>query len=186
MNLLKNFPEIDLFFRESQFDDEQLSNLFQMITEKYQDNSTRKSAISLIKLELLKYKIEDSIPKTISIKKKVDFNFDDEYLNLKKKNILEMSIALNWTLKIVLNLLKKNGLEKQKDDFLSIDEFRLIKEDVFQRFKQVKRIEKLEKISKRPIGKMNYYGKSISNGGVYDKISENGGIGKLIYIRKKS
>ena len=58
MSLIKQFPEIESFFKKNKFSQENLDALIQEIEKKYNDVSILNSAKSFIKLELLKFDLQ--------------------------------------------------------------------------------------------------------------------------------
>lgn len=185
MNLIKNFPEIDLFFKTNSFDDTSLDQLYVLIKEKYTDKKELKAAQTLIKLELLKFSFNHTKENTTYRPQKVNSSIIVEFKELKNLTIKSISDIIEWRSNFIIRLLENQGVSKKENEFLTSDEFNKISEPLYNRFKLTKRHKKTDEFSKKPIIKKHDYEKSIGSSGVYDRIASSGGIGKIIYIRKK-
>lgn len=77
MNLLNSFPEIEYFFKSEIFDDIQLGNLINHVKKIYTDPGIQTAALTLIKLEIAKFKMISNEPQnralfdTVASKKKI-------------------------------------------------------------------------------------------------------------------
>jgi hypothetical protein len=194
MSLLKTFPEIDIFFSNKHFTDADLADFLQIIDEKYTDKELRKSALSLIKLELLKYDIKKDV-KNLEVSKKVKTQQNnivsvDSSKNLNKVNKLKdlkidlIAENLNWSFLYLQRILAQKNIIKVMGDNLNKEEFALIKEMLDSRLSAIKRIKRKEEQEDELQSKTKSFSKPlVYSNDVYGKIARYG-LGKVIYIRK--
>jgi hypothetical protein len=199
--MLRQFPEIQHFFKKNNFSQSDLSNLYILIDNKYKDRKVVKGAITLIELQLLKYKLKSTNQKVTNRRTRITGTSKNKNSSVKSSNQISTSFenAIHEMQKNHLNsnieeiskllgidynkfstyLLSKN-ISKNKEDILSENEFKRINEFIVSQLKTIerKRIDKL-KISRPSCSKM----KKTKSAGVFDHIHKNGGIGKLIYTR---
>lgn len=195
MNLLSTFPEIEVFFQNEKFTENELSNFLSEIEKKYEDKELRKSASTLIKLKLIQFdtfsenktekkNIVQVVKKSNQNKQIVDkTHFLTE--ELKFKSIESIANTLEWSLSLILKLLEQKGICKKQDEILEEKEFKIVKDMFDARLLGLERIHK----SNQPINRINNKPKNKSinnknNNDVYNRI-ESIGLGKVIYIRKK-
>ena len=180
MSLISSFPAIHLFFKKDKFDDVELNNLITEIELKYPDKIILKQVKNLIKLELLKYLIESDDKKQERIrtrlqqeksntKRKKDLK---KLMQLKNKSVLEVAKLLGHPLHHLDFILKHLNIVKESSDTLS--EVEVLKTLNFLK----------DKNNKIPRKKSNNRHNLNAYSSVYDKIYQNKGIGKVIYIRK--
>jgi hypothetical protein len=194
MSLLTNFPEIDNFFKKQQFDNNELKKFIDEIKEKYSDIGLKKQALNLINLEILKYSLTEtkSFPENNKsnsniVKHRNNYTFENETIllnKLKNESIESISEQLEWNSSYIITILKQKNIEKLKTEVLKGNEFSLVKRMFLARLKALGRRKKeLDNLLKsRPKKKHISLNKQVD---VYTKISQNRGIGKVIYIRKK-
>ncbi|UAB74341.1 hypothetical protein [Mesoflavibacter sp. SCSIO 43206] len=175
MILLDNFPEVSNFFSKKSFNDEELKSFIDYIEYKYPERHLKKSALSLIKLQVMKYELD--LEK--NTKSKSNYLFDYEKLNI---GIISKKLQVSTNL--IIEMLKQKGFTKNESDCLDLKQY-LILEDFFKSRKKAinRRIKQEQRLFKR---KLKIVKKSSYKGiPVYQDISKNGGVGKLIYIKKK-
>jgi hypothetical protein len=194
MSLLKTFPEIDIFFSSKRFTDSDLNSFLKSIDEKYTDKGLRKSALTLIKLEMLKYDInKDELVlaefekskiqknKIVSEKSTNNFNKVDKLANLKIEFIAE---NLNWSFQYLQRLLAQKNIVKVMGDNLNKEEFALIKEMLNSRLIAIKRNKRKQEQEKEALNNSKSISKPlVYTDDVYGKIAWFG-LGKVIYIRR--
>ena len=193
MSLLTNFPEIDTFFKKQQFDNFELNQFILEIEQKYSDKHLRKSALSLIKLEILKYNLKESIIekdkiKSSSIKENKNNIHDHNIIlnQLKSKSIESISKCLEWKSSFILTILKQKNIEKLNTEFLKENEFNAVKKMFFSRLKALeKQKREFENLFKSKLKAKKIQTSINKRNDVYTKISQNRGVGKIIYIRNK-
>jgi hypothetical protein len=191
MSLLSSFPEVEIFFKNDRFSQEELLSFIKNIENKYSDKQSRKAVSTLIQLKILEYTICDkeendnknAVEKYISIS--LNQSHDQESLLLAQalKNFSIENIAKNveWQTSRLIRLLEQKDIVKLPNELLTEKEFELIKEMLHRRLLSLKRLNKKENqitIIRTP---QKSHAKQID---VYDKIKKIG-IGKIIYIRKK-
>lgn len=214
MDLLKSFPEIDSFFKNSQFSQTKLIKLVEEINIKYKDRKELEAALSLIKLELLKFEIQ-----TInSSKEKQPVNIKENNINrsknriekpkkekhLKKKlskdlgelpkdfprKISDISLILDFPLDYLIRILRQNSIIIEAHNPLNEDELLKIKPFLLSRINALRRHERKGKYTIAKSGRFfdvqaNYCrDENHKTIGVYNEISKYG-IGKVIYIKSK-
>ena len=173
--LLNNFPEVSNFFSKKSFNDEELKSFIDFIEDKYLDKHLKKTALSLIKLEVLKYELE--LEKNTNSKSHYLFDYETE-------NIEIVSQKFQVSSNLIIEMLKQKGFTKNESDFLDLNQY-LVLEDFFKSRKKAinRKIKQERRLFKRKIKTVE---KSLYKGiPVYQKILQNGGVGKLIYIKKK-
>jgi hypothetical protein len=192
MNLIKTFPEVELFFSSDKFSQAELLSFISAIEEKYTDTKLRKSVSTLISLKILQYQIsEEDEPRDENISEKsTKLNYKQEkesrlhnlLQTLSHNSIENIAITLKWSSSRLLRLLEQKAILKSPENLLDNAEFKLVREMLDSRLKGIERIERM-KHPKRMIKKEKpkSLGKQID---VYSKIQAIG-MGKLIYIRKK-
>ncbi|CAH8296057.1 hypothetical protein EV196_11334 [Mariniflexile fucanivorans] len=185
MSLINNFPEIKIFFEKENFDSDELDDFIFLIEKKYFDKTLRKSALTLIKLEILKFKIEEN-----GSSKESDTNIDKEFIesNLtidnKKNNIKSISEKIQVSAHLIIELFKQKSILKKESDYINEKEYLLLNDFFTSKIEAIERASKQEqrilKSRRKKVVKSIYKGIP-----VYNNISQNKGVGKLIYIRKK-
>lgn len=199
MNLLKTFPEIELFFNIDKFTQEELLLFLIEIEKKYEDEQLRKAVSTLISLKILQYEtfpVDNSEKINIVARtKKINYkpvevdDFHPLTNELKLYSIENIANSLEWPLSRTLRLLEQNGITKKGEDLLDPDEFIIIKDMLNNRLLGLERIHKIENPIKKINNKLNNKLKNRSidnknNNDVYSRIQAIG-LGKVIYIRKK-
>ena len=130
MNLLKAFPEIELFFQNESFSQEELLSFISELERQYSEKDIRKSASALIRLKLLQYDIaeKDNKQNIVARTKKIDFKSKREnkihpmLSSLRKKSIEEIAYNIQWSTARLLRLIKQQGISKQRHNLLNDDE----------------------------------------------------------------
>jgi len=193
MSLIKSFPEVEAFFIQSRFTDEQLLKFVTDIEAKYRDAELRNSISSLIKLKLLQFELQaldqtahkrDIAIQKIKAKKhqeKIEFHGDLE--ELRYLSIENIAVKLKWSLNKLTTLLKQKNIDQQSSSTLNDKSFETVKDMCNARLIALDRLNKV----KNPVKIINNKNKqkSLYKGiDVYNKI-EALGLGKVIYIRKK-
>lgn len=192
MNLLKAFPEIDLFFKKNQFNNLELENFILEIKNKYSDKLVLNSALNLIRLELLKYTFTDK--KNLSNTKENPISHKNLKINkeetdiinyLNKNSIDSISKTLKWKPEYLMSILKHSDLSKLKNEILEKKEFSRLENKLIARLKGLIRVEKEEIKLLSPRQKKHPKPSIYRSIEVYNKIKQNNGTGKIIYIRQK-
>jgi hypothetical protein len=190
MNLLKTFPEVELFFKSDKFSHDELLSFIQEVEKKYTEKKLRKSVSTLISLKILQFEISDNNELTQNriaeesnqVIVKTEKSYHSLIDALKHKSIENIAINLQWTSSQILRLLEQRGILKSLDSLLDENEFKLVSEMFYSRIMGIRRNEK-SKFPKKMIKKDRQ--KSLNKQtDVYSKI-EAVGLGKVIYIRKK-
>lgn len=204
--MIKQFKEIDDFFKKDIFNDKDLDNLKHLILSKYKDLNVIKLGYSIIELQLLKFKMLVNEPKTNikplkqdikkskkSVKKtnktnnktKVNsaiVNKNENVKNIKNLNLLGIleQITETESKEKIINILKEQGIYKGRLNItLSLEEYNYIKDHIKILIKTNKEKDpslRIKTSKTQRISKTN---------SVYDKIKSTKGIGKIIYIRSK-
>ena len=195
MNLLKTFPEIEIFFSNNKFTQEELAIFVTEIDKRYQDKQLRKSISTLIKLKLIQYETfpEENnakinivtVSKKSNYKTKIVEKTHSLSNDLKFRTVESISTLLEWNITQTLRLLEQKGIIKSEQGFLNDLEFKLVKEMFDARLLGLERIHKSNQVIQRINNKSK--NKSINNknnNDVYQKIASIG-LGKVIYIRKQ-
>ncbi|WP_298494013.1 hypothetical protein [uncultured Algibacter sp.] len=185
MSLISNYPEIKMFFEKENFDSDELEDFISHIEKKYIDRTLRKSALTLIKLEILKYKIEEN-----GSPKESNPNIDKEFIesnitiDYKENNIKSISEKIQVSARLITELFKQKSILKKESDYINEKEYLLLKDFFMSKIEALERGTKQEqrilKSRRKKVVKSIYKGIP-----VYNNISQNKGVGKLIYIRKK-
>lgn len=204
--MIKQFKEIDDFFKNDRFSDKELIDLKNSISNNYKDLSTVKLAYSIIDLQILKFemiinetpinkkplkKVEKS--KKTLVKKtpraKQNKPFDNEVIktnkkaeNIKNVNLIGILSQITETesKEHILNKLKEKGIYKGRINItLSPEDYNYIKNEIKSKINTNK--EKDPSLRIKP----SKTTKNSKSNTVYDKISKMKGPGKIIYIRSK-
>lgn len=195
-SLLKGFPEIEDFFKKSSFSNQDLEDLQKEIKTKYTNRVYKQTALSLIKLQTLKFNnltneaaklFEDNnrTQKEKTVEHNQSINKWEEYIiDYKHHNILSIACLLQINSELIVQLLSQNGITKFDHEFLDVDEYKIMKGFFMSKLKAIERKEKQNKRTFIPRRKT--FKKSLSKStSVYDKLINQKVIGKIIYIRKK-
>lgn len=208
--MIKQFKEIDTFFKNDKFSDEELVALKNLISFNYKDLSAVQLAYSLIELQLLKFEliinetpIQKRPLKTVEKTKKLrvkkthktnksklvgteGMNTDEkvEYLQDKKLLYILNEITETESKQFFLNILREKGIYKGSIGIkISTENFDEIKDHIRSMLNTNKERDPSLRIKKSYKIKLN---RSISKSNtVYDKIKTMNGTGKIIYIRSK-
>ena len=204
--MIKQFKEIDDFFKNDRFSDKELIDLKNSISNNYKDLSTVKLAYSIIDLQILKFemiinetpinkkplkKVEKS--KKTLVKKtpraKQNKPVDNEVIktnkkaeNIKNVNLIGILSQITETesKEHILNKLKEKGIYKGRINItLSPEDYNYIKNEIKSKINTNK--EKDPSLRIKP----SKTTKNSKSNTVYDKISKMKGPGKIIYIRSK-
>lgn len=194
MSLIKCFPEVETFFENDSFTQEDLLLFVEEIENKYIESDERESVSALIKLKILQFELSDNTslpPKNKSIKhKKIKVLYNDNSNNdkihislqsLKHNSIENIALNIHWPTSRLINILKQKEIFKSPQDLLDEVEFSSVINMFNSRLKSLDRAyinQKKIVIKKSPKKSLS---KQLE---VYNKI-ESIGLGKLIYIRKK-
>jgi hypothetical protein len=189
MNLIYTFPEVEVFFKNQRFTQEELLYFIQSVEKKYDTIELRKAVATLISLKILQYdafpdefeqinivakynrlKLESKRPYTIQ-------ELLDELINYSVQNI---AVSLDWDLQKLLRLLELKDIHKTEKEFLTAAEYKTVKEMFKTRLLALQRIEKSNTIK---FGTRRITTPSADTNDVYAKIQVFG-LGKVIYIRK--
>lgn len=186
MKLLNSFPEIDVFFNTNSFSQQELIN-FKNVLKLNNSKEFYRNAVSYINLKLLQFKLCEELNEPEKKSKPNTEKVSDSISNTEKVAvplvICDLAKYLEVTDNFLLTILKQNGVEKEKDDRLEINEYALIKGFIFSRVKGLKRKNKQEKEIFKPIIKKSKKPSRGKTKPVYDKLATYG-LGKIIYIRK--
>jgi hypothetical protein len=208
--MLKQFKEIDTFFKNDRFTDKELMDLKNSISSNYKDLSAVKLAFSIIELQILKFEmIINEIPnqikplKTVVKSKKTPtkktprtkkiklvgtdgMNSDEKIEYLRNKNLLYIlnEITETESKQFFLNILREKGIYKGSIGIiLSPENYDEIKDKLRSILNTNKKRDSSLRIKTSHKIKIN---RSISKSNtVYDKIKTMNGTGKIIYIRSK-
>ena len=193
MNLIKSFPEVEIFFNQTKFTDEQLLKFVTDIESTYQDPKLRTCISSLIKLKLLQFHLQEldqtSPKRNIRIQKnnakkhttKISFHRDLE--ELRHLSIENTALKLKWSLNKLITLSKQKNIEQKSSLVLNNKNFEIVRDMYNTRLIALDRLNQ----EMNPVKIINNKNKqkSLYKGiDVYNKI-EAIGLGKVIYIRKK-
>ena len=212
--MIKQFKEIDTFFKNDRFSDKELIDLKNSISSNYKDLSAVKLAYSIIELQILKFEMilneEPFIKKPIKqktqdtlVSKKTPskkqpktkktklvgtegMNVDEIVEYLKGKNILKIINEITETegKEFLLTILRAKGIYKG-----SIGVILSPKE--YDEIKGTLKIilntnQKRDTTLRIKTGNKSKINRSIAKSNtVYDKIKSMNGTGKIIYIRSK-
>lgn len=204
--MIKQFKEIDAFFKNDRFSDKELIDLKNSISSNYKDLSAVKLAYSIIELKILKFEMlvnesqtnkqrlnenTDRIKKFVKQPNKVNNKSKDnneviyqneKLVNTKNFNLLGIleQITETESKEKIINILKEKGIYKGRLNItISVEDYNYIKDQLKILIKTNKEKDPTLRIKtnkNRSISKTNT---------VYDKIKTMNGPGKIIYIRSK-
>lgn len=204
--MIKQFKEIDDFFKNDSFSDKELIDLKKSISDNYKDLSTVKLAYSIIDLQILKFemiinesqtnkqplkenidRIKKSVkePNKVNNKSKVNNEViyqNEKLVNTKNFNLLGIleQITETESKEKIINILKEKGIYKGRLNItISVEDYNYIKDQLKILIKTNKEKDptlRIKTSKNRSISKTNT---------VYDKIKTMNGTGKIIYIRTK-
>lgn len=141
MSLENQFPEIISFFKKDKFTQLSLNELQEKIKVDYKDKSIYKSAITLIELKLLKYKLQDDIKQVD--KDKLDQNNvtkKTKSLNSSKiKTVNNLCYKFGLDKEIFLLVLKEKGIHKKLDDIFTTEELKIVNPLIASRYEDIRR-----------------------------------------------
>ncbi|EAQ40490.1 hypothetical protein MED134_07034 [Dokdonia sp. MED134] len=185
--MIFEFPEVTDFFKRDYFEEEDLQNLKLKISELYPTKQQRKAAISAINLKLVHYKLggvsnlkkkEPQFLVSSSHKKSVIQNF--LYLTVNKP-LIKLAAALNVSNDFLIKTFELSSDVNLKKIMFTMDNWNAHKATLIPILKGVERQSKPTKLNRVKPSQMKYE----SSAGVYDAVKKNGGVGRVIYIRKK-
>lgn len=212
--MIKQFKEIDTFFKNDSFSDNELIDLKNSISSNYKDLSAVKLAYSIIELQILKFemilnevpfikkpikqKTQDTLinkktpskkqPKTKKTKLvgTEGMNVDEIVEYLKGKNILKIINEITETegKEFLLTILRAKGIYKGSIGVI-------LSPEEYDKIKGTLKIilntnKKRDTTLRIKTGNKSKINRSIAKSNtVYDKISKMNGPGKIIYIRSK-
>jgi hypothetical protein len=188
MSLLKNFPEIHEFFVQSRFYDYQLAGLYELIDSRYTDSEINKAAKTLIKLELIKYQMQDAQVVKKQSSNKISNRGNSE---LKPNEVIrfleihEICNYIDWPVSRMKTILNRNKITKNMNDRFSNDELKIVMPYFLKAYDLKIRRNKLEKNLTAPIFRKTKE-KNNTSSGVYGYLENFKGSMKLIYIRQKT
>lgn len=204
--MIKQFKEIDDFFKKDIFNENDLINLKNLILSSYKDLNDIKLAYSVIELQLLKFEMlvnESQTNKqplkknTVRIKKSLKehnkvnnkskvnnevISQNEKLENTKNFNLLGIlnQITETESKEKIINILKEKGIYKGRLNItLSVEDYKYVKDQLKILIKTNKEKDpnlRIKTNKNRSISKTN---------SVYDKIKSVKGVGKIIYIRSK-
>lgn len=204
--MIKQFKEIDDFFKKDIFNENDLINLKNLILSNYKDLNDIKLAYSVIELQLLKFEMlvnESQTNKqplkknTVRIKKSLKehnkvnnkskvnnevISQNEKLENTKNFNLLGIlnQITETESKEKIINILKEKGIYKGRLNItLSVEDYKYVKDQLKILIKTNKEKDpnlRIKTNKNRSISKTN---------SVYDKIKSVKGVGKIIYIRSK-
>lgn len=190
--MIKQFPEIEEFFKQNQFTDTDLNQLRLQIEENYNTSSLRKAAESSINLKLAFYILKKeanpnynpaddykaNIPQKLSSHKTIAEHFLELTLN---KPLIKVSIIIGISLEKLCEILQidKNTVDR-KTKFTE-EHWKLCEQSFVKRLEIIKK--KTKSYDKQGIKKSST--KLSESNSVFDKAKKYGGVGKIIYIRQK-
>jgi hypothetical protein len=204
--MIKQFKEIDDFFKKSRFNDNELVELKNLISNNYKDLNDINLAYSIIDLQLLKFEMivnettiqkktfkvpSENKNKTVKKPKKTkpkkiignaQINTNKRVENTKNINLLGIldQITETESKEYILNLLRKKGIYKGRINItLTSEEYNYIKDELKNIIKTNKAKDPTLRIKRSKTIK-----KSKSDT-VYDKLKTMNGLGKIIYIRSR-
>ncbi len=211
--MIKNFPEIQRFFKSNRFSGEELKELFETIDYVYQNHQVNAQAKALIKLELLKFELQskekNTTPRSQKNKlpsveqttpSKIDVTSKDVSRNNKltpsqfisirmrsitKGNYRNAAKELELTVPFVIKLLRKKG-------FYNVKQFDQVGNEVLHKMQgfiqhrlSMLYQSKFRKKKKGPaLNKHQKNSGPSASPGVYGRL-EKLGLGKVIYIRSR-
>lgn len=212
--MIKQFKEIDTFFKNDRFSDNELIDLKNSISSNYKDLSAVKLAYSIIELQILKFemilnevpfikkpikqKTQDTLlskktpskkqPKTKKTKLvgTEGMNVDEIVEYLKGKNILKIINEITETegKEFLLTILRAKGIYKGSIGVI-------LSPEEYDEIKGTLKIilntnQKRDTTLRIKTGNKSKINRSIAKSNTdYDKIKSMNGTGKIIYIRSK-
>ena len=192
--MFKIFPEIDAFFKQDEFTDADLEQLITKIDSLYKDSSVRKAANSVISLKIASYFFKSNEVKTDvkrkptkkkkqlrSYKVSSQLSVKDHFLEITlNKPFRKAPIALGMSLYNFCSLIKIDIKSISSKTKFTQSHWEIGSEAILDRLNQLSKVKSYEnqriKITKT---------KSINTDSVYNKAKIQGGLGKIIYIRKR-
>ena len=204
--MIKQFKEIDTFFKKDRFSDNELIDLKNSISSNYKDLSAVKLAYSIIELQILKFEMiinEMPIDKTPLKKDIKNKNTPTNKHPLNKKNKLVSNDVINTYEKVennkntnligilsqitetesreyILNNLREKGIYKGKINIkLSPEDYNYVKDQIKSKINTNKKKDPSLRI------KTSKTIQTSKSNTVYDKLKTFKAIGKIIYIRSK-
>lgn len=186
--MIKQFPEIEEFFKQNQFTDADLNLLRSQIEQYYSSTSLRKAAESAINLKLAFYILKKEVrtvgdfkantPKKLSSKKTITEHFLELALN---KPLIKVSIIIGISLEKLCEILQIDENSVDRKTKFTEEHWRICEESFVKRLSEIKKKTKTydKQGIKKSITKLNEFNT------VYDKAKQYGGYGKIIYIRQK-
>lgn len=158
MNLLKTFPEVELFFKNDTFSQEELLSFIQEVEKKYSDKKLRKSLSTLLSLKILQFQIShENVQKTQPrierprrIQQKVEKvnPFHSLIPTLRSSSVEDISKALEWSISKIIRLLQQNKISKSSEQHLEDSEFDKVREMFNSRLQGIDRMKKNHSSSK--------------------------------------
>ena len=211
--MIKHFPEIEAFFKQDYFSEDDLDLLKNELKKAYIKKIFFDKAMSLIALFLIKFKL--SSPKELnefklngiarpikreqnkelrssksSPKKKIKRTVEqkDKTINglnrLRNKTLSAICEDLNISLNLVTRILKKKDIDQISNDKLDSKQFEELKQLLISKLKAKNRLKKENNKIFRGSLKKSKRHKSTTGRNVYETLSKYG-MGKVIYIRSK-
>jgi len=208
--MLNHFPEIEEFFKQDYFTEEDLNDFKQDLQKAYLDKKVYRKALNLIELFLVKFKLstpqelerfkkrgtrkiktrqkkKKPIQVTSSKKdkrKKEPENKDNEVVKFLDKPISEICKDLELSLELVNRCLKSKNIEQIEGGNLNSEQFHALKELFLSKVMAKKRKDREQEriFGKRKITRKKQTFKT--GGELYEALSKYG-MKKLIYIRSK-
>jgi hypothetical protein len=210
--MVRQFPEIESFFTQDVFTENDILELKAELVKKYTDMSVYKKAITLIDLFLVKFDLStpeelkefklnkfSSRTKRTRIKNGIKAvpskNKESKRVNAEKVLKIELESFKNMPvtnfydkIKLSINLmntiLEQKNLSEIKDDVLSDEQYDALKHIIKSKIEAKNREIKSE-IKLNMVKSSHIKDKQKYSSGVYSKIAARGGLGKIIYIRSK-
>ncbi|MBD0824431.1 hypothetical protein [Aestuariibaculum marinum] len=208
--MLRHFPEIVQFFKQDTFSEDDLTVLKQQLAETYPDAKVYKQAVTLIELFLVKFELStprelqrfknakgkskskqngptlatQTKAKKVQQSKPQSYGSPKSLRNLKGLPAYRICKQLELSFGSINRCLAKNEVFKieSEEDTLSEVQFEALREMFLSRQKGLRRMKSPGKpIPGRSASKRSNDGAT----GVYGEIQRRGGLGKVIYIRKR-
>ena len=189
MNLIYTFPEVEVFFKNQRFTQEELLHFIQSVEMKYDSVELRKAVAALISLKILQYDtFADEFEQInivakynrLKLESKRPYIIQELLDDLRGYSVQNIAVSLDWNLQKILRLLELKGINKTAKEFLTAVEYKTVKEMFNTRLLALQRIEKSNTIK---FGTRRITTYSADTNDVYAKIQAFG-LGKVIYIRK--
>lgn len=194
--MINQFPKLSKFFRKNSFTQDDIINLLDDLFEKHQEKNIRKTIVSLIELELLKYKIDPSykpkklkekaeVRKSVSKSKPVVASIKKQtvFLEFENKTITEVGKLIKMDPNLIIEQLKQNGRNYLLTDILLVKDQKFLNDHTISLARAYIRRKKDNKkiTSQKRIKRTN---NNSFPSGVYGSLQLHGP-GKIIYIRSK-